>query len=223
MGDNVIGFIGSDKYEFILYLSRILYHLGKKVLMVDYSEKFVLSQCIPKPEKLNHKDYKDYIDYCGVDFIKGIDLKENWKTEYDVVLIDFGFHPDAETITYCTKLIYVTDLQLQNVNRMKSFLSETCYTADAAFVIKDVVDCKITPEFILEQLEQEFDENQTYILYQDSFDTKYRILCQYNLKYNFGRLSKPTKIFLKDLARGSLQTQDEKGLKEAYKKAERGK
>ena len=67
MGDKLIGFLGCDKYEIILYLSRILYHLGKKVLLVDYAESEALYQSIPVPDTL--KDENNYIHYSGIDFI----------------------------------------------------------------------------------------------------------------------------------------------------------
>ena len=38
MENKIIGFVGLDVQDTILYLSRIFYHMGKRVLMADYSE-----------------------------------------------------------------------------------------------------------------------------------------------------------------------------------------
>ena len=34
----VVGFIGSEKYDIILYLSRILYHLGSIIIVIILNE-----------------------------------------------------------------------------------------------------------------------------------------------------------------------------------------
>lgn len=218
MEANVIGFIGSDKYELILYLSRILFHLGKKVLLVDYSESEALYQCIPIPEILCENDVN--IDYRGIDFIQGQYFNLNKQQQYDVILMDLGFGDERKSLPQCTKIMYVTDLQLHNVRRIKNLVYAE--DIDKYLIIKDVFQCKIKPEFILTQLDEEIDMGHVYILYQDTLDSKYKIQSQYNLKFSFGKLSRPTKFFLKDFTRQLNNNLDEKRLNNAYRKAERG-
>lgn len=220
MGDKLIGFLGCDKYEIILYLSRILYHLGKKVLLVDYSESEALFQSISRPDVL--KEEKEYINYGGIDFIQGKYYKKNREEIYDYILIDFGFHAEISLLTQCEKIMYVTDLQLHNVKRMKSISYHG--NADKYLIIKDVFPCKIKPVYIIEQLSNLLIEEQhVYVLYQDSIDIKYRIQSQYDLKFSFPKLSKPTKFFLQDLILNISDNLSRKQLRIAYRKAERGK
>jgi len=219
MGDNVIGFIGSDKYELILYLSRILFHLGKKVLLVDYAESEALYQCISIPGML--REESGYIDYRGIDFIQGQYFVPNMRQQYDVVLIDLGFNDENKALSQCTKVVYITDLQLHNVRRIKSL--DYLRDIDKYLVIKDVFQCRIKPEYILEQLGQVIDKSHVYILYQDAFDLKYKVQSQYNHRFSFGKLSRPTKFFLKEITKQMDNNLDEKRLNNAYRKAERGK
>lgn len=220
MEDKVIGFLGCDKYEIILYLSRILYHLGKKVLLVDFAETEALFQSISIPDTLREEN--DYIHYSGIDFIQGKYYEIDKKEVYDYILIDFGYDAENILLSQCEKVLFVTDLQLHNVKRMKdiSYKGE----GEKYLIIKDVFTCKIKPEYILEQLSSlMIEEQHVYILYQDPVDMKYRIQTQYDHKISFPKLSKPTKFFLQDLIVNISENLSQKQLRSAYRKAERGK
>ncbi|MDF2473833.1 MAG: hypothetical protein K0R21_1615 [Anaerocolumna sp.] len=218
MEGKMIGFVGSDKYELILYLSRILYHLGKKVLLVDYAENEALLQSITVPETL--KEDTSYIDYRGIDFIQGKYFRFKMKQEYDYILMDFGYIMDNEGMLRCSKVIFVTDLQLHNLKRIKNI--EYVENEDKCLVIKDVFQCKIKPEYIINQIGFPIDKNQIFILYQDSVDLKYKVSSQYDHKFTFHKLSKPTQCFLKDITKMMDNQLEEKDINLAYKKAERG-
>jgi len=219
MEDKLIGFLGCDKYEIILYLSRILYHLGKKVLLVDFAETEALYQSISIPDTLREEN--DYIHYSGIDFIQGKYYERYKKEAYDYILIDFGYNAENLLLAQCEKVMFVTDLQLHNLKRMKHI----SYNGDGErfLIIKDVFPCKIKPEFIQEQLRcLMIEEQHVYILYQDPIDMKYRIQSQYDHKFSFPKLSKPTKFFLQDLILRITENLSQKQLKYAYRKAERG-
>ena len=220
MGDKLIGFLGCDKYEIILYLSRILYHLGKKVLLVDYAETEALYQSIPVPDTL--KEENNYIHYSGIDFIQGKYYERNKKEEYDYTLIDFGYDTSNIMLSKCEKVLFITDLQLHNLKRLKNIFYNG--NGEKYLIIKDVFPCKIKPEYIKEQLSNlMIEEQQVYILYQDSIDMKYRIQSQYDHKFSFPKLSKPVKTFLQDLIIRLNENISGKQLRVAYSKAERGK
>ena len=80
----IIGFMGLDVQDTILYLSRIFYQMGKRVLMADYSESQALYYCIPMIPGTN--DYAETIEYRGTYFTRGLLRQENYK-EYDVIMI----------------------------------------------------------------------------------------------------------------------------------------
>lgn len=220
MGDKLIGFLGSEKYEIILYLSRILYHLGKKVLLVDYAESEALFQSISRPDIL--RDENKYINYGGIDFIQGKYYKINSEEVYDYILIDFGYYAENSLLSQCEKVMFVTDLQLHNVKRIKHI---TCNDrVEKYLIIKDVFPCKIKPVYIYKQLSNlMIEEQHVYVLYQDTIDMKYRIQSQYDLKFSFPKLSKPTKFFLQDFILNVSDNFSRKQLRIAYRKAERGK
>lgn len=219
MVNNVIAFIGCDKYELILYLARILYHLGKKVLMVDYSENEALYQCIPVP--LTLQESNNYIDYRGIEFVKGHKIKTHDFSDYDVVLMDLGFFIDVELLNACTKICYVTDMQLHHINNIKK-LEGKC-DVQKCLVIKDAFSCKITPEYIMNQVGQDLEKKCIYQFFQDPYDYMYKINSQYNDKFIFPKLSKEVQSFLKDMIMQLDDTLSEKQYSLAYKKAERGK
>lgn len=219
MADNVIGFAGIDKYDLILYLSRILFHMGKKVLLADCSESQALYHCIPVPDSL--RESSSPVDYRGVDFIRGQYFEPDILEDYDAVLIDMGSKVRDNMAAMCTVLYYVTDLQLHNINRIKNrkYIKNT----DSFLVIKDVIQCKIKPEYVLEQLDSGFDRSRVYILYQDAVDLKCRIQSQYNYIFGFSKLSEPARYLLRDIVKQVSRNLGEKEISHAFRKAERGK
>lgn len=219
MADKIIAFVGVDKYELILYLSRILYHLNKKVLLVDFSENEALLQSVTIPETL--KEDPGYIDYRGIDFIQGQYFQWRMTKDYNFILIDMGFHNDNEIIKYCNKVIYVTDLQLHNLKRIKN--PDSFDINNQYLIIKDVFECKIKPDFVLEQIDLNVYEHHVFILFQDSVDFKVKVLSQYDHSFTFGNLSKPIQCFLKDMTMVLVEGITEKQINTAYHKAERGK
>lgn len=219
MENRMIGFIGIDKHEIILYLSRILYHLGKKVLLVDYSENQALYYSIPIPMTLQNQ--KECIHYRGTDFIQGENFTMERIPYYDVILLDLGFQGKKSKIILCSKVFYVTDLQFHNVRKIREV--NAIHKSDKYFIIKDVIPCKITPDYILEQIGEIVESSHLYILYQDEIDLKCKVQCQYDLKYDLRKLSGPMKNFLKETTAQLIGKIDQKEYKIAFRKAERGK
>ncbi len=214
-----IGFVGSDKYEIILYLSRILYHLKKKVLLVDFSETRALTQSIPIPQVL--RESETYLEYRGVDFIKGNNFNLKMVNEYDYVFLDFGYNKSELSKIPCDNIVYVTDLQFHNAKRLN--INKDYGVENNIIVIKDVFQCKITPEYLLNELNPKTNIKMIYIIEQDGLDIKLRINSQYSQTVSFDRLSKSMKIFLKDILLEFDENLEKIQIQSAYKKAERGR
>ena len=218
MDNKIIGFVGIDKYEILLYLSRILYHLNKKVLLADFSETRSLTESIPIPEVLCESN--TYLDYRGIDFVKGQNYIFDMYRNYDYVLIDFGFNHEALSEIYCDHLIYITDLQLHHakgLGRLKALGSPKSY-----IIIKDVFHCKVTPDIILSEIKLKTIIENIYIIEQDGLDIKFKIYSQYNQTFYFDKLSKSMKTFLKDILYQFDENFSKSYIQSAYKKAERG-
>ena len=200
MANNVVAFIGIDNFDNIIYLSRILTKLGKRVLILDHSETMSIRHSIPQPKGLNCD--KEIITYRQVDFAT-IDFKENMKKEYDDILIYCGFHALEKNIAHCNRLVYVTDLYRYNYIRMPK--PSMVYGNDKPFelglLIKEATPIKITPEIISENIGIPFSPENISVLYHDEKDYANSLICQYNGSYIFSKISKQRKSYLMEEVR----------------------
>lgn len=223
----VVGFLGIDKYEYVLYLSRVLYHLGKKVIMVDYSETGALAASIPCPEGLKNS----VIEYRGVMFSDGMDTNETkdngndkaefQKNDFDCVLIDFGLRVGNEKLKFCDRIICVTDQQIHNIKRLA--VVGDLQGVKKSLVIKDVVGSRVNPSYIICEFEQRnLKAEQIYIVNQDEIDTRCRINSQYDGVFHFRKLSMQTKTVIWGLIYEMYPNAEKKALNDAFKKAEKG-
>ncbi|MDF2942794.1 MAG: hypothetical protein K0S01_1652 [Herbinix sp.] len=222
----IVAFVGIDKQEYILYLSRILYLLGKKVLMVDCSETGALTASIPTPVGT----INSIIENRGVMFLDARSLnKDNslcWEEVstdevYNYILIDYGYNTHAEGLNDCDQLVIVTDQQAHNIGRLS--IPAHLKDKDKILIITNVVACKITPQFITNELKlNHLVTKKVYVVNQDELDMECKIKCQYEGIFRFIKLSTQLKSVLKGLIMELLPELQKKILKEAYKKAERG-
>ena len=111
----LIGFIGTEKYDIMHYLSRVLKRLGKEVLMIDASKRKALTASVPTSHAV-------LFDYNGVDFAANLEcLREHASlSDYDYVLIDFGFQRTNKLVDKCNEIWFVTDEQKHNLMHIRS-------------------------------------------------------------------------------------------------------
>lgn len=218
---NVLGFLGVENYEIILYLSRILDRLGRKILLVDYSDFGDLAACIPVPAGIDVET--ETSTYFGVDFTRRF-LNQEIIENYDDVLINFGFNHIEEMLKYCTRIVYATDQFKNNVDRLAA-IPETEFTRQLpkSLLIKDAVICKIDKEYIISRLKKSIQMEEVFIFDQDAVDKRYKLLAQYDTLFVFRKVTAEIKNYLKDMIRKMYPEIEEKRLKAAYKSAERGK
>lgn len=295
---NVIGFIGVEKHDILMYLSRILYHLEQKILIIDLSEKKSLlcglhqgemdrkniedkdkdekvknekakkdkgnegketyengkgekvkdNKEIDKQlkdnkvidEKLNDNKEKDdkkkkdnliVTDFRGVhyyqdnfdlnDLLKMLQKSKLVKEDYDTILIDFGFTNQSILMKACSHLWYITDLQKYHV---KEILKQQFFRNIPSYLlIKDVLDCKITPKLIQNEFNESIPFQKTFIAYQDSYDNKYKIECQYSQSIYFGKLSKELTEYLFQIIIVTYPEFTLNYIKKAYNMARKGR
>lgn len=240
MGSKKIGFLGADKHDILLYLSKILCKLNQKVLLVDYSENRALTYCIPSPggernfytvqesEKLRYctridgEKEDECISYQGFDFI----IEPMYGTlmeiskAYDVILVDFGFQVYSKLITACDQIYLCLDPQLHHVMQLKPLkqleaeIKERCY-----LLFRQVYDCKISAGYLLEELGMELSKEQVFLYYEEAMDLKYCIDSQYNHIFHFMKISRGLKSCLLFLLRTMLPEMKEHELKGAYRMA----
>jgi hypothetical protein len=217
-----IGFAGSDKHDIILYLARILKHLGKKVLIVDGSETGALMSCIPYPVSLD----RTVIDYRGIYFINLCKYNEDLSgsiitMDIDIALIDYGYCMREKDALVLNQIIYVTDQQKHNVDRLIPMADYK--NDDKRLVIRDVTGYKYGWKCIINELGLSgMPANNTSIIFMDEVDTRCKLSCQYEIKTNFRKLSLPAKKTINVLLCGIIHDIKWKEIRPAYKKAERG-
>lgn len=213
----VIGFIGTDKYDIIHYLSRILKNLGYKVLLVDHSESKALKNSITLPAGINCSE--NIIEYRSVDFVHGMKLDEKMLECYDYILMDFGFELFHVELNQCTDIVYVTDLQRHNLGRIIGFKGKIIYKY---LVIREVVRSKIGNDYAMTVVQElKIMKDNYFIVNQDNIDTQVMIECQYSNIFKFGKISQSLKDMLINLM--YLMTENnEKEIKKAYRRSERG-
>lgn len=222
----VIGFVGIEQFDIILYLSRVLKNLNKKVMLLDLADNKKLSICIPYPDQLlaKNKNNSLIIDYSGIDIIinnEGRNKISNFVNQYDFILIDFGFDLKNKEILLCDELFLVTDLDKTNSNRFNN--TQFDHIQNKYLIFREVVDCKITPFYVLEEHIPNLHIDREYcsILYQDYIDTKMKLNWQYDEDVRFKKLSRHYKNWIKDTVT-YISGLTRKDIEKAYKAAERG-
>ncbi|BCN32417.1 hypothetical protein [Anaeromicropila herbilytica] len=212
---HIMGFVGCVSYDIIHYLSRILCNMNKKVVLFDCSNNNALTNSISRPLELTESSIISYRD---------VDFSSNYQNEllnqYDYALIDFGINYNHDKIKSCDNLFLVTDLQLHHaINLRELYLSSS--KQNVKIIIRDVIKCKIKPDYITKLIGANLFEEQYYVIYYDAMDTEYMLSCQYDNEFSFKKLSS---IF-KDMLYRILIDQcslDRKEVTAALKIAEKG-
>lgn len=211
---NILGFLGIEAYDLILYLTKLLYHLEKKVLLIDYSESGALACCIPVPDGLNPKITR--ISCTLMDFIKERKRLE-YEDDYDYILIDFGFQTNHKELDNCSVLYLVTDRQQHNLIRLQNLK----YSREIHVIIKDIVNVRFTG-YLLDCLKDKgLNIVNGYPLYKDDTDKENMLGLQYSDKIKLKMLSGQFRHVINQLMTETLCI-DRAEAAEAYKKAKRG-
>ncbi|MBE5962304.1 MAG: hypothetical protein E7256_13145 [Lachnospiraceae bacterium] len=234
----VVGFVGSEKYDIILYLSRILYHLGSRVLVIDLNENKAVSSCIPYGGKnrLGERDGKeeileDYIDYRGVHYFQEKVTESDDRVEmeryltfarryYDVILMDMGFGYATGMERTCDKLFFTTDQQKHNLERIAKI--DKVPQAESYMILKDICSTKITSKVIRQEFHLDIEEGRIFRIYQDEEDMRNKIHCQYNAAISFSKISGAFMETLLEITAILYPESSRKEISLAYAKAKKG-
>lgn len=211
---NILGFLGIEAYDLMLYLTKLLYHLGKKVLLIDNSESGALTCCIPVPDTLNPRTTK--ISCTLMDFVKERNVTE-YQEEYDYILMDFGFHTNHKELTNCSVLYLITDRQQHNITRLQNLKSDH----EMYVIIKDIVNGRFAG-YLQECLKDKgLNIISYYSLFKDDTDKENMLGLQYSDKIKLRILSGQFRYVLNQLITETLCFSKTEAV-EAYRKAKRG-
>lgn len=222
MASNIVAFIGMDNFDNIIYLSRILFKLGKKVLIIDHSEVMSIKYSIPQPEGISCDD--EIITYRHVDFTT-MEVNQEMISNYNDILIFYGFREPIADIAFCNRLVFVTDLFQNNQERIRDLIHHIKFTEHVAveILIKDIIDMKISPNIIAESLSEYLPQMEVSNLYFDEKDYLNGLSCHYNDNVRFVHLSKIRKQYLLKEIMNIYPQIDTKHLTTAFHRARRGK
>lgn len=215
--NNVVAFVGIESFDNIQYMARMLSNLGKKVLVIDYSETEALIWSVPQIKFIDIN--KDIINYRQVDYTNK-NITDNMLKTYDVVIVAFGFNIIEEVILSCNIINYVTDLYINNIeklNRINDYNTEKKY-----LLIRNVMDIKISPETVALQIEKNIPIENTSILPFSENDQINGLINQHNHSIHFTNISKAFKELLYKQINELYPDITKDKLKEAYKRARKG-
>lgn len=214
--NSIIGFIGIDAYDIILYLARISCNSNEKVLLVDNSLSKSLLSCIPGLNELNVNS--DYIDFRGIDFTT-IPLENVNSDEYDKIFVYYGLYNTSNKYSICNHYILVTDIQLHHLLAIKELRLDVKKVMHV--IIKDVYEIILPDNKILKLLNLS-GEVKIYTHYLDAWDMKYRVVCQEQNLTSFHKISKSLKEYLYEISKQLYSELSIKELNNIIKKALKG-
>lgn len=219
MAINVVAYIGIESSDIILYLSRILAHLGKKVLIVDHSDASSIIDTVPRPEGIEID--QDIITYRQVDYTTA-NINDTMLEYYDDILISYGYQDMPQDINYCNRFVYVTDLYSHNYNRINEFQYELSKQSKTALLIKEAIELDISPEMVKEKIKPNISKDNITVLYRDERDYSNSILCHYQGVIRFKEISKQLKNYLLKEIYHLYPQMEPRILTNAYRRARKG-
>ena len=215
MANNVIAYYGIENYDLIIYLSKILSNLNKKVIVLDHSEARGLFYTIPLPKGIDV--VKEPITFRHVDF-SVMPLTDKILEQYDDVLVSYGFNMPENMVF--SKAVYVTDLYLHNIVRVNKILTDICMNS---LLVRNIVDVKYDTDMIMEHTGFKIDKSEIDFIAHDENDVANAIMCQHNKSFRFMNISGDVKKYLIKEVRKLYPNIDNKRINAAYLEARKGK
>lgn len=218
MANNIVAYVGIESFDTILYLSRIIQRLGRRVLVVDNSDTLALTLSVPRISEIN--TYETTISYRRVDFTN-LPVSEELAAVYDDVLIDCGMKVPVTAITLLTKIIYVTDLFEYNIRRIASIEEYDECKCEKLLLIRNAVYTKIPADKISQQISKDILIEKIKVLYLDEADYERCLNNHINQVFTLN-LSKLYKEYLIGQVISMCSDFTRREIKEAYRKAKNG-
>lgn len=219
MVNNVVAYVGITNFDGIIYLSRILQKLGRKVLLADYSDTGALKNAIPQ---LAESDSGNIITtFRRVDFTTG-EINQEIMESYDDILIEAGSKPPSKSLPSLTGIVYVTDMFEFNRKRIEEIKLFDDRTVRKTLLIKSVIDMKISVDSMILKIRGNILWENVYVIDWDERDYANSLLCNHSKVPGFLKISAMQRAYLKREIMALLPEITRKQLNAAYKKARKG-
>ena len=215
-----IGFFGCESYDIQHYLSRVLYCLGKKVILLDGNADGSLRHSIPLPEDFPTEE----VFGCRRGHYAPITAEID-ESYYDCVFFDFS-QEMLETIEpgdrggLFQSFVLVSDLQIHNIKRVMQFIEEKL--VDENQIILIIRDMSGSRKKRMVQRMTNLPADQIYYLQTDQTSERQRLTCQWSNVFSFRKIDVDFKSALQDILVKQFSIVENKDFKTAFKKAERG-
>lgn len=218
MANNIVAYVGIESFDTILYLSRIMQRLGRKVLIADNSDTLALTYSVPQISDLNTNE--NIITNRRVDFTR-MSISEELAAQYDDVLVDCGMKEPATAIHLFTRIVYVTDLFEYNIQRIAGVGRYYDCGCDKVLLIRNAVDAKISSQQISQQISKEISPDRIQVLYRDELDYERTLNCHINQVFAL-KVSRGYREYLIGQVSTMCDTIPRKEIKEAFREAKNG-
>lgn len=216
-----IGFIGKKIDDIMLYFSRVLVKLDKKVAIVDASFQQNLKYAIPQInenlEVITYRNTDVYVNCYTPEVFAKVDF-----SKYEFVFINFGLNKYLLNEFFdCHEKFVLTDMENHSIYKLKEFLSNFNKQIEMIRVYRDVIDCKISKKYLDNLLDvATIKYSKEYGLYLSENEMLCRIESQYNDIFKFNKLPKDFKAMIMEVLISFGF--DKKLVIKALKAAERG-
>ena len=160
--DNVIGFVGYECEDIVIYLAKILQALGKNIAVVDRTEQELLCEIFELRTE-NEITWKEG-EYSG--FL--ITNRGVCQEEYDLVFYLFGYRLNHPKLYECGTLIMITDGLPAHASLLRNIKHGECSNY---LLIRNLVPMKHTEEYLAALAGQ---EKEYFELFYDEQDIRSR-------------------------------------------------
>lgn len=188
MDSKVIGFIGIECYDLMLYIAKMLLQLKCSALLVDASYSQSLSYVFQGDIVPN-----EYLDLYGVDLLAGVDFFDPSLAQgYDYTLVYFGF--DQNGLQNCDELYIVTDYQRHNMAAIRTIdPGNIC----RFLVVRDRAYYNWNSKSIVAEFPNlEISVDDIYSIEDSETDVSLRIALHHSAKLNMKKVSLDIKEFV---------------------------
>ena len=188
----VIGFVGMDSTDIVVYLARMINATGKKVGIVDCSIHKSLMRTVSLPEELvkGNGYYKEIL------ILSGEADNEADLNAQDMLLYYFESNINHRHIVQCTDLVLISDMVLSHAQLLKEL---SVGDIPKIMLIHNAVSVKYSENYLITQTGQEFQKENVLVLPYEERDFRSKCYLCIDKTHRLTRLSSGMKSVILNL------------------------
>ncbi len=192
----MIAFIGNEVSDIMLYLAITLKEQRRRVLIIEETSHETISFDMENLTTSQYKfeDIRKRIEqHREIDYLFGYKFSafdtgclEKLEEEYHDLFLRAARDCDSAWVKHCKSMFFLSDLQKDSIEYLKA-ISEI--RQPDIILLRDIVNCKINPSYVLRQLEKKESETKIIFVPFRNRDRRYQIENQYSHTVRFIKLS----------------------------------